>query len=86
MDFAGVEGEGLGAERGLVSDGLRKWPRPAAENNELCPLQAPTRDDERGQGRCKHVWFSFFLTIFFKNLAVGRIWLWRESEYHYNYV
>jgi hypothetical protein len=32
------------------------------------------------------VWFSFFLTSFSKNLAVGRIWLWRESEYHYDYV
>jgi hypothetical protein len=33
-----------------------------------------------------HVWFSFFLTSFSENLAVGRIWLWGESEYHYNYV
>jgi hypothetical protein len=32
------------------------------------------------------VWFSFFLTSFSKNLAVGRIWLWREPEYHYDYV
>jgi hypothetical protein len=28
------------------------------------------------------VWFSFFLTSFSENLAVGRIWLCRESEYH----
>jgi hypothetical protein len=33
-----------------------------------------------------HVWFSFFLTNFSENLAVGRIWLWKESEYHYDYV
>jgi hypothetical protein len=32
------------------------------------------------------VWFSFFLTSFSENLAVGRIWLWEESEYHYDYV
>jgi hypothetical protein len=32
------------------------------------------------------VWFSFFLTSFSENLAVGRIWLWRESDYHYDYV
>jgi hypothetical protein len=32
------------------------------------------------------VWFSFFLTSFSKNLAVRRIWLWEESEYHYDYV
>jgi hypothetical protein len=32
------------------------------------------------------VWFSFFLTSFSENLAVGRIWLWRESEYNYDYV
>ena len=32
------------------------------------------------------VWFSFFLTSFSENLAVGRIWLWGESEYHYDYV
>jgi hypothetical protein len=28
------------------------------------------------------VCFNFFLTRFSKNLAVGRIWLCRESEYH----
>jgi hypothetical protein len=28
------------------------------------------------------VWFSFFLTSFSENLAVERIWLCRESEYH----
>jgi hypothetical protein len=32
------------------------------------------------------IWFSFFLTSFSENLAVGRIWLWGESEYHYYYV
>jgi hypothetical protein len=32
------------------------------------------------------VWFSFFLTSFSENLAVERIWLWRESEYYYDYV
>jgi hypothetical protein len=32
------------------------------------------------------VWFSFFLTSFSENLAVERIWLWEESEYHYNYM
>jgi hypothetical protein len=38
---------------------------------------------------CKHercnigpVWFNFFLTSFSENLAVGRIWLCTESEYH----
>jgi hypothetical protein len=29
---------------------------------------------------------QLFLTNFSENLAVGRIWLWRESEYHYDYV
>jgi hypothetical protein len=28
------------------------------------------------------VWFSFFLTSFSENLAMERIWLCRESEYH----
>jgi hypothetical protein len=32
------------------------------------------------------VWFSFFLTSFSENIAVERIWLWRKSEYHYDYV
>jgi hypothetical protein len=32
------------------------------------------------------VWFSFFLTNFSENLAVRRIWLCEESEYHYDYV
>jgi hypothetical protein len=32
------------------------------------------------------VWFSFFLNSFSENLAVERIWLWGESEYHYDYV
>jgi hypothetical protein len=32
------------------------------------------------------VWFSFFLTSFSENLAVRRIWLLGESEYHYDYV
>jgi hypothetical protein len=29
---------------------------------------------------------QLFLTSFSKNLAVGRIWLWRESEYRRDYV
>jgi hypothetical protein len=29
---------------------------------------------------------AFFLTSFSENLAVERIWLWEESEYHYDYV
>jgi hypothetical protein len=29
---------------------------------------------------------QFFLTSFSENLTVGRIWLWEESEYHYDYV
>jgi hypothetical protein len=29
---------------------------------------------------------QLFLTSFSKNLAVGRIWLWGKSEYHYDYV
>jgi hypothetical protein len=32
------------------------------------------------------VWFNFFLTSFSKNLAVSRICLWGEIEYHYDYV
>jgi hypothetical protein len=32
------------------------------------------------------VWLSFFLTSFSENLVVGRIWLWGESEYYYDYV
>jgi hypothetical protein len=35
---------------------------------------------------CGPVWFSFFLTSFSENLAAGRIWLWGESEYYYDYV
>jgi hypothetical protein len=27
------------------------------------------------------IWFSFFLTSFYKNLVVERIWLRRESKY-----
>jgi hypothetical protein len=44
------------------------------------------QDDRVDDGRHGAVWFSFFLTSFSENLAVGRIWLWRESEYHYDYV
>jgi hypothetical protein len=40
----------------------------------------------RGTRDMGHVWFSFFLTSFFENLAAGRIWLCRKSEYHYDYV
>jgi hypothetical protein len=29
---------------------------------------------------------SAFFTSFSKNLAVERIWLWRESNYYYDYV
>ena len=29
---------------------------------------------------------QFFLTNFSENLAVRRIWLWEEFEYHYDYV
>jgi hypothetical protein len=32
------------------------------------------------------VWFSFFPSRFFENLVVGRIWLWRESEYRGDYM
>jgi hypothetical protein len=32
------------------------------------------------------VWFGFFLTSFSENLAVGRIWLWEKSKYHYDYM
>jgi hypothetical protein len=40
--------------------------------------------DARGRHGNGHgpVWFSFFLTSFSVNLAVRRIWLCRESEYH----
>jgi hypothetical protein len=38
------------------------------------------------ENKLRPVWFSFFLTNFSENLAVGRIWLWEESEYHYDYV
>jgi hypothetical protein len=39
-----------------------------------------------GVGHFVPVWFSFFLTSFSENLVVGRIWLWGESEYHYDYM
>jgi hypothetical protein len=45
--------------------------------------------ERRGEARPHDigpVWFSFFLTSFSENLAVERIWLWGESEYHYDYV
>jgi hypothetical protein len=32
------------------------------------------------------VWFIFFGGAFFENLVVGRIWLWRESEYRGDYM
>jgi hypothetical protein len=35
----------------------------------------------RCQRRFGHVWFSFFIS-FFENLAVEKIWLCREFEYH----
>jgi hypothetical protein len=37
-------------------------------------------------GHFGSIWFSFFLTSFFENLAVERIWLWEESKYYYDYV
>jgi hypothetical protein len=37
-------------------------------------------------GKLGSVWFGFFLTSFSENLAVMRIWLWVESEYHYDYM
>jgi hypothetical protein len=53
----------------------------AAAGAQCMPVQARMSDPP-----CLSVWFSFFLTSFSENLAVGRIWLWRESEYHYDYV
>jgi hypothetical protein len=47
----------------------------------LCDLRH-LRDSRANES----VWFSFFLTSFSENLAVGRIWLWGESEDHYDYV
>jgi hypothetical protein len=38
---------------------------------------------------CDTLWVClvrFFLTSFSKNPAVGRIWLWGEYEYNYDYV
>jgi hypothetical protein len=29
---------------------------------------------------------QLFLTSFSENLVVRRIWLWEESDYHYDYV
>jgi hypothetical protein len=42
---------------------------------------ASSHDEVRGGQRdMGPVWFSFFLTNFSENLAVERIWLYRESE------
>jgi hypothetical protein len=46
----------------------------------------PYRDFTCGHISKGPVWFSFFLTSFSENLAMRRIWLWGESEYHYDYV
>jgi hypothetical protein len=53
------------------------------------PPRKPERDDqsyEQHRANIGPVWFNFFLTSFSENLAVGRIWLWRESEYYYDYM
>jgi hypothetical protein len=49
------------------------------------PKDYPTSTD-CGTVRLCTVWFIFFLTFFFENLAIERIWLWEESEYYYDYV
>jgi hypothetical protein len=49
------------------------WSLPAA------PRTTPRRHSYASTGP---VWFSFFVTSFFENLAVGKIWLCKESEYH----
>jgi hypothetical protein len=41
------------------------------------------REDKK---RLRGCLVQLFLTSFSENLAVERIWLWGESEYHYDYV
>jgi hypothetical protein len=55
--------------------------RGALVVNEPTKL-APVKNDRSFSREEEPVWFSFFLTSFSENLAVGKIWLCRESEYH----
>jgi hypothetical protein len=78
----------------LAEEGSLPLSNPSLYSSELPPLHfAPhggrgRRPRQWGWGLSsapRHsgpVWFSFFLTSFFENLAVGRIWLCRESKYH----
>jgi hypothetical protein len=52
----------------------------------LLPAQLPTQCLPRESCRRWACLVQLFLTSFSKNLAVGRIWLCRESKYHYDYV
>jgi hypothetical protein len=51
----------------------------AAAGVRHCGFEGKKNKQMRNYGS---VWLSFFLTNFFENLAVGRIWLCRESEYY----
>jgi hypothetical protein len=67
--------------------GSPKWPGASEGGSTLgtsdqsIPLRMTT-GEVNNRGHNGSVWFSFFLTSFSENLAVGRIWLCRESEYH----
>jgi hypothetical protein len=66
------------------SEGNQLFPRHFHVGVAAC-LPAADRHygDASSTSQTAHaVWFSFFLTSFFENLAVGRIWLCRESKYH----
>jgi hypothetical protein len=60
---------------------LRFSPEPDSPHSQIF-----RKADQKKAEPNRAVWFSFILTSFSENLAVGRIWLRRESEYHYDYV
>jgi hypothetical protein len=67
-------------QRPQRAEAQRLWPRLVAKGARAL-LWLGTRGRRYGP-----VWFRFFLTSFSENLAVRRIWLWGESEYHYDYM
>jgi hypothetical protein len=81
-----TEKEG-GFMRIAARDGMPAWLLWSVKVYETLrvPKDYPTSTD-CGTVRLCTVWFIFFLTFFFENLAIERIWLWEESEYHYDYV
>jgi hypothetical protein len=77
------------AQKGLAGRRAVGWPHvPLPSRASVASVSPPSTGHvaEGGGAMSWPVWFSFFLTSFSENLAVGRIWLWEESEYHYDYM